>query len=407
MHFVNLLKMSLAKKKDLVILCGGIGSRLGKITKKTPKPLIEINKRPFIEYLLKKFQKYNFDNIYLLAGYKGHEFKRRYHKKFYNLTECKVIVEKTRKGTGGSLFELKDKIKNNFLLINADSFLDIDLSNFFRLKNKKICKMILIKNNNYKQNNKLSTLNLDKKKNIQISLSKKKNYMNSGIYFMSKDIFSYVENKNLSLEIDILPKLIQKKFVEGVLEKSFFIDIGTLSNLKYSKQNYKKFIKSKAIIFDRDGVINIDTGYLNKTKDLIWNKKILNILKKIDETNKYKFIVTNQSGIGRGYYSKKSFKIFQKKYYSLLEKDQIFFDDIKYCPHHPVKGRKLFRIKCNCRKPKNGMIETLLKEWQLNRKNVGMIGDSKTDYLASMKSKIKFIYSHKSEKEILKFIKKI
>ena len=53
------------------------------------------------------------------------------------------------------------------------------------------------------------------------------------------------------------------------------------------------------------------------------------------------------------------------------------------------------------------MIETLLKEWQLNRKNVGMIGDSKTDYLASMKSKIKFIYSHKSEKEILKFIKKI
>ena len=97
MHFVNLLKMSLAKKKDLVILCGGIGSRLGKITKKTPKPLIEINKRPFIEYLLKKFQKYNFDNIYLLAGYKGHEFKRRYHKKFYNLTECKVIVEKTRK----------------------------------------------------------------------------------------------------------------------------------------------------------------------------------------------------------------------------------------------------------------------------------------------------------------------
>lgn len=399
--------MNLVKKKDLVILCGGVGSRLGKITKITPKPLIKLNKKPFIEYLIKKFQKYNFNKIYLLAGYKGNEFKKNYHRKFFNLTECEVIIEKKRKGTGGALFDLKNKIDNDFLLINGDSFLDIDLTNFFNLRKKKICKMILIKNNNYKENTKLNILKLDNKKNVKISKDNKSKKMNSGIYYMSKKIFSYIENKNLSLESDILPKLIKENFVEGKLGKGFFIDIGTLLNLEYSQKNYKKFYNQRAIIFDRDGVINNDIGYLHKIRDLVWNTKIKKILKKMNKMSKYKFIVTNQAGIARGYYSERNFIKFQKKYFDKLEKDRILFDDIKYCPHHPAKGIKKYRIKCNCRKPKNEMIEKLLKEWNIKRNHVGMIGDKKTDYLAAKKSKIKFIYANKTENEILNFIQRI
>ena len=58
------------KKLDLVILCGGKGSRLGNLTKNTPKPLLKINNKFFLKYLIQFYQKFNFENIYLLAGYK-------------------------------------------------------------------------------------------------------------------------------------------------------------------------------------------------------------------------------------------------------------------------------------------------------------------------------------------------
>ena len=65
---------------SLVILCGGKGKRLGNITKKTPKPLIKINKKPFIEYLINFYQRYNFDKIYLIGHYKSLQFKKIFHK---------------------------------------------------------------------------------------------------------------------------------------------------------------------------------------------------------------------------------------------------------------------------------------------------------------------------------------
>ena len=69
---------------DLVILAGGKGSRLKEITKNTPKPLIKINGIPFLQYLINHYSKYNFRNIYILAGYKGYKIKKQFHKKKAN-----------------------------------------------------------------------------------------------------------------------------------------------------------------------------------------------------------------------------------------------------------------------------------------------------------------------------------
>jgi D,D-heptose 1,7-bisphosphate phosphatase len=396
--------MLLKNNLDLVILCGGIGSRLGNLTKKTPKPLLKINKKPFIEYLIKKYQKYNFKKIFLLANYKSNQFKKKYHNKYFNLSKCTVISEKVKKGTAGCLYDIKSKIRNNFLLINGDSFLDEDLDNFLELKKKYTCKMILTKNKNYLENQKLSCLNINKRNmEIVLSKSKKNSFMNSGIYLLSKKIFKYINNKYMSLENDVLPKLIKQKLVYGIFSNSFFIDIGTKKNFNLVKKKFNNLKKNKAIFFDRDGTINHDTKYLHKTKDIKWNYKIKNFLKKINKEIFYKFIVTNQSGIGRGYFSNKKFIEFQKNYYFMLSKDYIFFDDIMYCPHHPSKAKK----NCSCRKPNNSMIEKLLKRWQINRKNAGMIGDQYSDYRAAKKSKIKFIYASAPKKKIYDFIKKI
>ncbi len=84
------------KKIDLVILAGGKGSRLKQLTRNTPKPLLKINKLSFLQYLINYYSKYDFEKIYILAGYKGSKIKRQFHNKIFNLIPIECFVEKKK-----------------------------------------------------------------------------------------------------------------------------------------------------------------------------------------------------------------------------------------------------------------------------------------------------------------------
>ena len=81
-------------KIDLIILAGGLGSRLGSLTKKFPKPLIKINNKSFLDILIRQLAKYNFENIYILAGYKGEQIYKKFNNKIYNFIKVKCFIEK-------------------------------------------------------------------------------------------------------------------------------------------------------------------------------------------------------------------------------------------------------------------------------------------------------------------------
>ena len=214
----------------LVILCGGKGKRLGVISKVTPKPLIKIEKKPFIEYIINFYQKYDFKKIYLVGHYKSEQFIKLYNNNKFNFINCEFLKEKKPLDTGGALNVLKTKIKNDFILVNGDSFLDYNFSDFNKFHcTDKNHTMILTKNINYKSNNKLNNLQI---KNKIVFFSKKNLFMNAGVYFFKKEIFQYIKkNKKISLEKDILPKLIINKKIKGYFSNNFFIDIGTKKNL--------------------------------------------------------------------------------------------------------------------------------------------------------------------------------
>ena len=94
---------------SLVILCGGKGTRLGKITQKIPKPLIRINKKPFIEYLINFYQRFNFNKIYLLGYHKHSQFEKLYQGKEFNFIKCEFIKEDKPLDTAGALNTIRDK----------------------------------------------------------------------------------------------------------------------------------------------------------------------------------------------------------------------------------------------------------------------------------------------------------
>ena len=108
------------------------------------------------------------------------------------------------------------------------------------------------------------------------------------------------------------------------------------------------------------------------------------------------FIITNQSGIARKYYTVDEFLALHTKIKNLLLKKKIFIDEVYFCPHHPNYGSKKFKKKCKCRKPGNLLLEKAVNEWDIDRNDSLMIGDKISDLKCAKKSKIKFRYKSKN-----------
>jgi D,D-heptose 1,7-bisphosphate phosphatase len=375
---------------DLVILAGGKGTRIKKLTKYS-KPIAKFNNLHFLDYLIQNYSTYNFKNIYVLAGFKGSQIKKIYKKRKFNLKKINVIIEKYPMDTGGALFNLRKIIRNNFILTNGDSILDINLKKFTEKKlNNSLIKIALIDKKFTKNKNKLNNLTL-KGKNICIDENSK--YMNSGVYYCNKNLLKIIKNKKISLENNIIPSLLKDKKVSGeILKNKFFLDIGTPYYFFKSSKILKSLFKRPAVFFDRDNTLIEDKGYTFKTKDLKFKKKVFEAIKFLIKKNYYIFLVTNQAGIAKGHFKEKNFFEFQEAMRSQMEKNETYFHDIEYCPFHPKGIIKKFKKKTELRKPGNMMIKNLEHKWLINKSKSFMIGDSFTDKETAKKSKIYFEY---------------
>ena len=118
----------------------------------------------------------------------------------------------------------------------------------------------------------------------------------------------------------------------------------------------------KAAFLDRDGVINVDRGYVGKIEDFSWCDGVFEGLLRLKELGFELVIITNQSGIARGYYSEADFKNLTKWMLIGLEKQGISVLKVYHCPHAPELG-------CECRKPKPGMILKAASELEIDLKN--------------------------------------
>jgi len=384
----------MANSLSLVILAGGEGSRLKKIIGKKQKCVTKINNKPFLQYILNLYSKYNFKKIYILVGKGSKEVISLYHNKEINFVKVECLIEKKLLGTAGALYKLRNKVED-FMLVNGDSILDIHIDTFLPLEKNFICKMSLIKNTNYFDNNKLSKLQLKKK--IVVSDIFSKPYMNGGVYLFNKKIFKYIKNKKSSLEEDVLPNLIKKKKITGkIYRDNFFLDIGTKENFFKSDKILNNHFKRPVAFLDRDGVINHDYGYVSKFNNFKFKKGVIQGLNFLIKKNYYIFLVTNQAGIAKKKFTLDQFKSLQIKIKQYLSKKKIFFDSVSFCPHHSKGKVKKFKKNCQYRKPNNGMIKALFQKWDIDLINSFFIGDKYSDELCAKKSNINFFYAEEN-----------
>tara|TARA_B100000989_G_C19499018_1_gene453391 strand:- start:87 stop:1295 length:1209 start_codon:yes stop_codon:yes gene_type:complete len=394
-----------SKVKQAVIFCGGAGSRLGSITKKVPKPLIRVIDKPFLENIIFQYSRFGVEEVVLLCSYKKELFFKKYHKK--KLFNCKIfcMYEGAQKGRVLALKNAENKLNNIFFLSNGDTLLDFNLldlkENFLK---KKLINIGLIKK---KTKNKTSKLNLNKFNNVEFSNTNGK-FINTGYFLVKKKLLKYIKSKdlNLSFEEDFISSL-NKNLVSGVdLKAKNFIDIGIPQTLAEAKKILKKFYNKSAIFLDRDGVINEDKGYVYKYKDINYINNIFEAVRFANHKNFYVFVISNQSGIGRGYYSKQDVNLLNSKILEDFRKRKANIDEMIYAPYYKNSKHKFTMRDKKMRKPETGMIDYLFKKWPIIKSNSIIVGDQDTDKLLAKKTRLKFIFMKKKSDLYLK-LKKI
>ncbi len=142
-----------------------------------------------------------------------------------------------------------------------------------------------------------------------------------------------------------------------------------------------------ALFLDRDGVVNIEKNYLHKVDDFEFIDGIFTLCQKYQELGYLIVVVTNQSGIARGYYSEEDFRVLTEWMVAAFNKQGISIEDVYHCPHHPdISG------PCSCRKPEPGMLLEAAKKHDIDLKHSLLVGDSERDITAAHRAGLEETY---------------
>jgi histidinol-phosphate phosphatase family protein len=131
-------------------------------------------------------------------------------------------------------------------------------------------------------------------------------------------------------------------------------------------------MNKKALFFDRDNTLIIDTNYMHKLEDLKYFPDTIEVLKRFQDAGYLLFIITNQSGVGRGYFSLEQMHAFNNNMLNDFTKKGVNFTDLAFCPHAPEDN-------CDCRKPHPKLINDLCDQYQIDKTKSFMVGDKKSD----------------------------
>ena len=229
------------KKMQVLILCGGKGTRLRPLTKTIPKPMLEFGGKPFLEYLIEYYKKNDIKDFILAVGYLKEQIVEYFGngKKFG--VNIKYSFEEKPLGTGGAVYNAKKYLKGNFIVVNGDTFTDFEPKDLLKSTTKlnKFLGVICVKKTTRSQNS--GCVKFDDNQVITAFNSKiktKNSFINTGIYLMTKKILKYFPNGACSLENDIFPK-IKNQILAYPIENGYFIDMGTFKTFNQLQKEYK------------------------------------------------------------------------------------------------------------------------------------------------------------------------
>jgi len=165
---------------------------------------------------------------------------------------------------------------------------------------------------------------------------------------------------------------------------------------------------NKVVFLDRDGTINVDKAYLYQVEDFEYMPDVIEGLKELQTAGFLLIIVTNQSGIGRGFYTEEDYRKLDRWMKEDLEKKGVHIAASYYCPHHPQAMITKYRMECDCRKPCTGMFIKAIADWNIDLSESYAIGDHLRDVAICQNTACRGIVieaKHKDENELYNVIR--
>lgn len=385
----------------VVIMAGGKGTRISELFPDIPKPMIPVCGIPVLEREICSLKEQGFTDIILTVGYKATVIMDYFNDGSKLGVHIEYFVEKQPLGNAGALFQLKDKLTEDFLLLNADAMFNVDFNRFvnFHKEHKGLVTLFTHPNNHPYDSGLIIT---NKEKQVEKWLAKEdirpkyyQNRVNAGLHVISPEVLNMrFTTEKIDLDRQVLKQLCGTGKMYCYDSPEYVKDMGTPDRFEGVCKDFKNGIvesrnlknKQKAIFIDRDGTINKYVGFLREAKQFELKDGVSEAIKKINQSGYLAVVVTNQPVIARGEVTYDGLQEIHNKMETLLGEDGAYLDGIYFCPHHPDSGYegeiKELKIECECRKPKPGMLFKAAQDLNIDLEQSWMIGDGKNDIQA-------------------------
>lgn len=401
-------------------MAGGRGTRIAELFPNIPKPLIPVAGMPILEREIRSLSAQGFKDIILTVGYLADKIIAYFGDGSQFGAKIDYFVEESPLGNAGALFRLRKKIGDEpFLLLNADAAFDVDFNRMVTFhKNHGGLVTLFTHPNSHPYDSGL--IFADKNGHVEKWLAKEDvrpqwydNRVNAGLHVIDTKALdislktleinkeSGFPQGKVDLDRQILKPLCGSDMMFCYDSPEYVKDMGTPERFHQVEADYRNGVvqaknltnKQKAIFLDRDGTINKYVGFLRNIDDFELIEGVAEAIKLINQSGYLAIVVTNQPVIARGEVTWEELNEIHKKMATLLGKEGAYVDGIYICPHHPDKGfegeRPEYKIDCDCRKPKPGLLLQAAKDFNIDLSESYMIGDSHRDVEAGENAGVK------------------
>jgi D,D-heptose 1,7-bisphosphate phosphatase len=383
-----------ATVKQCAVLVGGLGSRLGSLTANTPKPLLPCGDRPFLAWLARELVRFGVTDIVLLTGYLSDQVvtaAAAIEASLPRPARITISEEPFRAGTGGAIYHARDRLDDRFLLCNGDSLLDCNLANLLAAAagdDAGVTGRMLLRD--LPDASRFGVVALEADRIIGFRerpaagsrLAGQAGVINAGIYLFHRRLIDGL-SPSCSLEADVMPPLAAAGALRGTVGGGYFRDIGVPDDFARAQTEIPALLRRRALFLDRDGVLNVDHGYVGSRERFEWVPGALDAIRYATQAGWHVFVVTNQSGVGRGYYDEAAVQSLLDWMADEARRAGGTIDDARYCPFHEAAALEAYRRASDWRKPAPGMLLDLIRAWELDPARCVMIGDQPTDMAAA------------------------
>lgn len=383
----------------IVVIAGGKGTRIASVNSEIPKAMIPVCGKPIIEHEVELCKRYRFTDFLFIIGHMGDQISSYFGDGSKWGVNIEYYQEIQPLGTAGALGYLKDKLTDDFFVFYGDTIVDFDMAAMLRFHQEKKAKATLFLHpNDHPYDSDI--VELDREGKVVRFHNKphpdgfvSKNIVNAALFIFSPDILEQIEvGVKSHIEKNVLPQCLDTGMdLYGYVSFEYIKDMGTpdryeavchdMESGKVARLNKRN--KRPAIFLDRDGTINEEVNLLNKPEQLKLIEGAAEAIRLINMSDYLAIIVTNQPVIARNLCSIEELEYIHASLETMLGKERAYVNAIYYCPHHPDKGypeeRPEYKIDCECRKPKPGMLLQAAKDWNIDLSNSYMIGDSDRD----------------------------